>query len=351
MGRIILIQYNQGGCPDTIVANVHVIESPEAYFDADDEICGLSEITYSTELQDNEICKWEVTNGMIIGDDTQSSVQVRWNESGNGVLKLTVTDERTECTDIYEKTITLLNNPAAKILGGKTGCLGREGIFTFRKSDNDSLAMWYVNGSLQEEAKDTLFFTFDKIGTNTVSLKRITKQGCSDSGFVDIEIFETPEPPVITQSGDSIISNVDEGNIWFFNDEEISGEYENFIIPLKSGKYSAKVENRNNCRSDMSNYIDYIVGDVREIAETNLFVVYPTVTKGTLNVEIKKNISNSINIALINMLGKQVLSKELKAASQGMVVSLDLSDLPQGGYLIRIETGNEFYFGKIIIIK
>ena len=101
----------------------------------------------------------------------------------------------------------------------------------------------------------------------------------------------------------------------------------------------------------MSNYIDYIVGDVREITETNLFAVYPTVTKGTLNVEIKKNISNSINIALINMLGKQVLSKELKAASQGMVVSLDLSDLPQGGYLIRIETGNEFYFGKIIIIK
>lgn len=351
MGRVILIQYNQGGCPDTLVANVNVIEAPAPYFEAQDSICGLSDITYSTVLKDNESCKWEVNNGTIIGDDDKPNVNVQWNERGTGILSLTVHNELSKCDGTYKKAITLLPNPRALIFGSKTGCNGREGIYTFKQDPADSIITWYVNGQIQAGSKDTLYYKFDSLGTNTISLKRITKSWCSDSGFIAVEVSDTPPAPIITQSGDSIISNTAIGNIWFYNDEEINGEYEQYLIPQKSGKYSAKVENTNNCRSDMSNYINFIIGGVKDINETDLFSIFPTITNGILNIRFNKTIHQSTEIVVTNLQGIILFEKHIANTESGRNEQLDLSKLAQGSYLIKIKANNSFYIGKIMLIK
>lgn len=351
LGRIILIQYNVGGCPDTVIANVHVVEPPEAYFTVEDTVCGLSELTYTTTIKSGESCKWEVNNGTVIGDDNKHDVTVKWAERGNGTLKLTVTNDASKCSSSYEKAITLLPNPQAQIMGKRSGCLRQDGIFTYRKDIADSLVIWYVNGSLQQDAKDTLYYTFTILGTNTVSLTRITKNGCRDSGFVKVEVFDTPYPPVIRQSGDSIISNSSEGNVWFYNDTEIKYANEQYLIPQRSGRYSAKVENENDCRSGMSNYIDFIVGNVKDINESELFGLYPTVTGGSLNIRFNTDVNNDITIKISDLLGNEQTGRSIEHVAAGEVEHFDLHNLPQGSYFVKIRIGNNLYVGKILIVK
>jgi M6 family metalloprotease-like protein len=350
-GRIILIQYNQGGCPDTVVANVQIADPPEAFFVVEDTVCGTIEQTYTTIIKTNEICQWEVSNGIITSDDNKTDVTVKWNERGIGVLKLTVINDDSKCESKYEKAITLLPNPRAEIYGNNSGCLQREGIFTYRKDAVDSLALWYVNGRLQADAKDTLFCTFDVLGTNTIVLKRITKNGCNDSGYVEIEVSETPVPPVIRQSADSIISNTPDGNVWFYNDEEIQNENGQYLMPQKSGRYSAKVENGNSCRSDMSNYIDVIVGNVSDISESTLFSIYPTVTENNLNLRFNTDINSKISIQISDLLDNVLINRHLESAFGDSIEKFDLSDLSQGGYFIKIRIDNNLYVGKILIVK
>jgi len=351
-GRIVLIQYNAGGCPDTAIANVNILQPPNALFDVSDTIvCGLSTISYSTSLLGNETCRWEIQNGTILGNDDDENINVKWNATGDGTVKLTVMNRTTDCEASSIKNIEIIPNPPIKINGKLTGCKGRYGYYTYVIEDSDSLIKWYVNDELQENVSDTLSVSFNKLGINTISLFRLNKNGCSDSNSISVDIFDTPEAPEIISKSDSIISSVSDGNRWYFNDALIPGEYSSFIVPSKSGKYSAKVVNADACESDMSNYIDFIVGSVTQVSNSDAISIYPTLTSGIINVQFNKEINKTVEININNSLGESIYNQLKESAVQGEITKIDISKSSQGSYILVISMNGTYYFEKIILIK
>ena len=71
--------------------------------------------------------------------------------------------------------------------------------------------------------------------------------------------------------------------------------------------------------------------------EKSAFKAYPSVTKGLVNLEFDK-IGTSADISVVNVQGQVVLSKKLSHTEGGQ--SLDLSQLTNGTYIIRLVSDN-----------
>lgn len=351
IGQVILVQYNQGDCPDTVLLNVRVIEPPSVSFSVVDTVCGLSIQEYSTSIGPNESAMWEATNGTVIGKNNEQNVIIKWSSTGVGNVKLKVSDKTTNCTGEAEHQVYLLPNNRVVISGKLTGCESREGVYSFNKQAGDSLVAWYVNNKLIEDAGDTLRYIFNEIGIYNISAVRINSIGCPDSASIAVEVFETPAQPTIVQSGDTLFSDADKGNLWFFNDELIPGERYRYLIPNKSGRYSAAVENANKCRSDMSNYIDFVTGSVRDISSSEIIKIYPTVSDGIVNIRFNLDIKSAVSIHITNELGANVYSSNWNSIDYSDIKTLDLGALSQGIYFIYVDFEGLRYYDKIILIR
>lgn len=86
---------------------------------------------------------------------------------------------------------------------------------------------------------------------------------------------------------------------------------------------------------------EYTLG-VKDVS-VNTIQVYPTVTKDIVNVTADSNINN---IAVFNTLGQQVLATERVSAT---TTQINVSSLPAGVYILKIQSGKETTTKKIIV--
>ena len=99
-------------------------------------------------------------------------------------------------------------------------------------------------------------------------------------------------------------------------------------------------------------YCDLPVGSgtsgVNNITNTGKFRLFPTITSGTLNIELSSVNSLWADITIHNITGKKVYTKRINNIYAHKLVTLDLSSLPNGLYLIKIDTDEEFYRAKFV---
>ena len=158
-----------------------------------------------------------------------------------------------------------------------------------------------------------------------------------------INVYESiPDSFEISINSDTILANITADNfIWYFNNNEISGENDSFIVVNQNGNYYCEAENMNFC-SNTSNIITYTNSSVDEILKQKL-TIYPNPTSG--NIYIKSsyyNYNDYINV--YNAYGKLLLSKKVESN----LTDIDISDFPSGIYLISYINENNIIAKKII---
>jgi M6 family metalloprotease-like protein len=347
-GRVILIQYNAGGCPDTIFAGIHIFPNPIAKITGHDSICGFTQTTYSTVLAADETAEWKLTNGTIIGKSTDNPITIRWNDKGAATLTLIQKNKKSGCETTINKNIYLYPNVKVFIAGVQSACNVKEYRYFTNSYAGDSLKIWSVaNGIITKQFNgDSVFVSWDTPGEGILSLVRTNKNGCSDSGFVKVTISETPLTPSISASEGKIVSTADNGNIWFYEDNPIVGEYSKILIPVKNGRYSALVETQDRCKSEMSNYIDFI-SDVID-AKSKLISVNPLIASKSVNIEVLNTTLTVDNLRITNNLGENVFNSDNLNSQK--LFSFDVSSLPNGIYFITMQLRGEFFFSKFIVL-
>ena len=82
--------------------------------------------------------KWSVTKGIIIGDDTKSSITVNWTSSGLGKVSV-VQENGASCTDSANLAITVLPKPLTPSITAKDSSL-----FSSSTTGNQ----WFLDGSM-----------------------------------------------------------------------------------------------------------------------------------------------------------------------------------------------------------
>ena len=196
---------------------------------------------------------------------------------------------------------------------------------------------WYLDGVLIEGANNDSIYGFEE-GMYTVTAY---PEACPDFGY------SSGIGPILTLLEAEIIEDED----YFYAIPElgfyeyqwyINGEaYENnigtpwilFKDGLPSGIISCEVTNPEPCTA-MSNEIVWNPLGIGE-NEMNSLSIYPNPTNGLLTINgIDPNITNSI--ILYNSLGKVLRTIEINNDS----FKLDISDLPNGMYLIRVRNND-----------
>jgi hypothetical protein len=92
-----------------------------------------------------------------------------------------------------------------------------------------------------------LILLFYGKGLYTVEYRVVNYFGCRDSASTNIRVNESPVKPVVTLSGDDLVSNAPKGNQWFDKNGAIAGQKLNVYTPTKDGYYYVKVTNDSNC--------------------------------------------------------------------------------------------------------
>lgn len=197
-----------------------------------------------------------------------------------------------------------------------------------------------------------LSFVWDKIGTgSTVSvspkntsnyLVTITDQEMDTIQIklrVDVNYVPTP---VVTQHGDTLISNVEYGNHWYRNDTLMTDVYSNMIVSTKSGDFYSIVYDYG-CYSERSNLIHLITTGISDLSCDDKIILYPNPVTSGVTLKFPSNYQR-VELTLFDDRGKLIR----KQTVFGDEAILNISDLTHGTYFIQIISDDRVTTKKII---
>lgn len=156
---------------------------------------------------------------------------------------------------------------------------------------------------------------------------------------VTVTVNPSPDTPLITLNGNSLLSSATSANQWYLNGTLISGATGQSYTPLTNGLYTVQVS-QNGCTATSLPYAITNVGMEEEFSET--LHVYPNPVSDILYLE--GAVPASARISVTDARGAVILES-------GFSESLDISGLCNGVYLLGIRDSGMLLSMKRIIVQ
>jgi len=109
---------------------------------------------------------------------------------------------------------------------------------------------WYLNDTSIANANGQ-YYNPVNIGNYAAIIEETG--GCTDTTNTIYLNYDTLPPPIISQQGDSLISNYAAGNQWYQSNTYLQGDTQQVILPTSNGYYSATYSDSLGCTTDGSN--------------------------------------------------------------------------------------------------
>jgi hypothetical protein len=348
--------------PNTASSNeiiVNVVESvrPTVEIFADQsEICAGQKILFkasSTGGGSAPIYDWKV-NGVIVQsstDNTFSSTDLVNNDKVSCTLtsNSSCASSTTAISNEIEVKVSLAIIPSIQLIySDDTVC--KDAIVKLelqtQNMGSGTIYNWYKNGQLvgsdnhlninQLSQDDAIWCS---ITTQAVNCN-IEVSAISDTFHANVypaTIFE------VFQRGDSIFAT--EGYLaysWYFNEKLIARGPNNFLVPEKPGLYTVNITDPNGCAGVYAS-IDFVPTSIRN-TKNNIFQIYPNPTDGKIYIQFSNLQKGLIRIYQVN--GQEIISPtEVKNSNH---YSIDISNYPEGMYIITFEDSKNIWSEKII---
>ena len=87
---------------------------------------------------------------------------------------------------------------------------------------------------------------------------------------------------------------------------------------------------------------------IDEFTNGKVLQVFPNPSSGKISVLVEMEVSAEVSLSVMNMLGQQVLSTPSEQVWGRQKLEMDLSNLPEGAYLLRIVSGDRIVSRRII---
>lgn len=165
--------------------------------------------------------------------------------------------------------------------------------------------------------------------------------GCDSIYELDLTVFDLPSTPIISQNGDTLISNTEMGNHWYLNNSEISGANEQKYIPISEGDYFVIIIDDNGCSSLHSNIINISFTGYNSLDNINI-QVYPNPTRDILH--IKNQTNEYLVIEIFDLTGS--LIKDYIITNQHGIINVE--ELETSLYLMKISYNDKIYTLKFL---
>lgn len=163
-------------------------------------------------------------------------------------------------------------------------------------------------------------------------------------------VATTVPTPVITQVADSLISNIANGNQWWFNDTlAISGATLNHFKPTKSGAYKSVVSDANGCFKT-SNIINVVVTALNDVLVNEIkLTTSPNPSKGLVNISFEMAVKKDLTLEIFNTSGQKIYQEEYPGFIGNYNKTLNLGGYGSNLYVLNIKHNGKTYTKKILI--
>jgi len=169
-------------------------------------------------------------------------------------------------------------------------------------------------------------------------------EGCP-SDTVWISIVENPLPltPVVTYVFDSLIATSGYVNYdWELNSSPfISTGADSVLVVTQNGDYSVIITDINGC---INVSIPFSYGSANIENAESILTLYPNPTDGLITIS---GITSQTTYALVDVTGKTLSSSTILNSN----TKIDLSNLPNGIYFVRLEAAENRFVQKIVLNK
>jgi hypothetical protein len=78
------------------------------------------------------------------------------------------------------------------------------------------------------------------------------------------------------------------------------------------------------------------------------FALYPNPAKDVLFLQLSANVLSKIQVSVVDVSGKIILSKSLEKAQKDEAIAIDVKGLSAGTYFAQLKTGNQVQKVKFI---
>ena len=227
---------------------------------------------------------------------------------------------------------------AAINLANNSNCIGNASSFIDLGTIADSL-IWTDNGNIFSPISSALgwIYTFNSLGTHSITLTSIDSSGCSDTSNVLITINNLPE--IIMSPVSATCNSCSDGEVFV---SVVSGPIPHQILwstggvtnpltGLNPGNYIATLTDGNACSVTDS----VTVGNSVDIIENNIeyFSFFPNPTSGEFSINISETQALFLNMEVFDISGKLILTKCLEKINNNFTFELDVN---KGIYFIKV---------------
>ena len=235
-----------------------------------------------------------------------------------------------------EVAVQVNTSPAIKITpnGKKSFCSSDQSSVTIVANSNDNPTyQWQLNGN---DIKGATSSTYTTSLSGRFSVKGSVSGACPAlSDTLDLK-FSTPIPPFISYS-QGILKTSNGSNIqWFLGESAIKNATTESFIPVVSGTYKVQLKDTNGCLST-SDIINVSILATEKENPFKALTAFPNPVNESVKIGLPDGLNaSSYDVEVFDMEGKVVLSKTCFMDSMDKTLTLDVSQLSAGIYLIRI---------------
>lgn len=218
---------------------------------------------------------------------------------------------------------------------------GATGVFTYQWSRSYSSP---VSGFVNITTGTGLNHLPGTINQDIWFRREVNSSNCKDTSNVIFIDFVTLPPVIITNTAGTL-TTPDNGYTyqWYLDGVIIPGATDTFFVALTNGSYTCVATDTNGCTRTSPAYV--FTGINNLISQTD-FNYWPNPANDKLNVEFKTNAEHKI--LLINSLSQVVYSG---IANGSTIQTIPLTNLTQGVYFLKVDSGNGISTSKLIIEK
>jgi glucose/arabinose dehydrogenase len=176
-------------------------------------------------------------------------------------------------------------------------------------------------------------------------IKVVDKKGCE---LIDsFEVYSSKNIPVITMSGDSLVTNLTGIYQWFENENMIDTAQSFYIIPQQSGFYQVEVTDLDECKL-LSKVFELNINSLKGNVSTETFQLYPNPTNDLVMMKFFKDLNFNYGILRIFDLSGKIVFEDLR---KNINTPISLSKFSPGFYFIEFSVKEIEYRGIAKVAK
>ncbi len=283
-------------------------------------------------------------------------ITYQWYKDGNAIAGATNRFYRIKTSGTFKVTLTgggctinsndtvvaFINESASVTPNGSAGLCPGDTLKFLATGDAGSTFSWFRNSNSIPGA-NTANLAATQTGNYSCVISLST---CSyQSPNVVVTLFPAAAVPSIVQNGNNLASSISGTSYtWYLNNSTVVGNTQ-FIYGWSTGFYKVVVTDANGCKGE-SPLFSFSNNGISGVSMERLNI-YPNPTNGQVMVDL--NTSETTLITLSDMSGKRIYTEALKATNG--IHSIDLSNYPQGLYIIQVQSGDRNFVNRIELVK